>query len=205
MAKLHVLYALAVLVSGCAFAQDPTPSSFFPNQELRVSHLPSLAATAPNRGAAFAAALETVVNDKGVCCERDSALEDIVEYAAVASSVSLKELSNKLQGKHHLSDGRAISVSVDYVAHAAITPYTIIEPLRAQHAQLVEWNSHIYVMYGVLFDETRFYSGERSYAVHKLFLIDPRFSDARREVVFNRDTDDWDKVVGMSTITVATQ
>jgi hypothetical protein len=41
--------------------------------------------------------------------------------------------------------------------------------------------------------------------IHKLFLLDTRYSDSRREVTFNRDTDDWARVEGVLLLTVAAQ
>jgi hypothetical protein len=110
-----------------------------------------------------------------------------------------------LQGKHLLSDGRSIVATAEYVPQTSIGPGLMIGALLGHHAQLIQWKSRLYVLYGAIFDETRYYSGAREYAVSKLLLLDPRFSDQRREVVFNRETDDWEKVQGLLTLTVARQ
>jgi hypothetical protein len=55
---------------------------------------------------------------------------------------------------------------------------------------------------GTEINDTRYYSGVRQYAIVKLLLLDPRFSDQRRETVFNRETDDWEKVKGLLTLAV---
>ena len=39
-------------------------------------------------------------------------------------------------------------------------------------------------------------------AIHKFLLLDTRYSDSRRKVVFNRETDDWSKVQGMLRVTI---
>ncbi len=59
------------------------------------------------------------------------------------------------------------------------------------------WNSNLYVVYGVVFNETLYSSGLHDYAIHKLLLIDPRFSGVRRETCFDRLKDDWEKVKGL--------
>ena len=62
---------------------------------------------------------------------------------------------------------------------------------------LIEWESRVYVLYGAIFNETRDTgSGDRAYAIRKLLLLDPRFSDQRRVTEFDRETDDWSKVGG---------
>jgi hypothetical protein len=42
-------------------------------------------------------------------------------------------------------------------------------------------------------------------AVHKILLLDPRFSDERRTVSFDRLTDDWGKVQGLLMLTASPQ
>ncbi|MBZ5663979.1 MAG: hypothetical protein LAO30_05195 [Acidobacteriia bacterium] len=174
---------------------------FHPNQEVRVTNLPSLTASSANPSAVLATALETVLRDKAICCGKDSALEDVV----LSAPPSLRELSSKLQGRHVLGDGRTVMVSADYVPQSSISPDLMISALVDQHAPLIEWKSHMYVLYGVIFDETRYDDGRRQYAVKKLLLMDPRFSDQRRDVEFNRATDDWGKVQGLLTLAVARQ
>ncbi len=200
-AKLFVCSVLGCLVTLSAFAQDEPTYSFHPNQEVRVASLPVLTARSTDPSAVLAAALEIILRDKAVCCGKDSALEDTVP----AASPSLQELSAKLQGKHVLSDGRSVMVNPEYVPQNSITPNLMINALSDQHALLIKWKSHFYVLYGAIFDETVYSSGQRQFAVHKLLLLDPRYSDERRQTEFNRDSDDWGKVEGLLTLTVARQ
>jgi len=198
--RLLCFFVLCVitLASTTARGQEGSSSVFLPNQEIRVANLPSLTAPSAHRSAVFATALETVLHDKAVCCGKDSALEDVALYATLSAPLSLKELSTKLQGRHLLSDGQPVMVSADYIPHDSINPSLIVNTLREQHAPLIEWKSHLYVLYGALFDETRdSSSGVRAYAIHKLLLLDLRFSDQRREAVFDRETDDWGQMQGL--------
>ena len=199
-----VLFACSVLIclaTLSAFAQDEPAYVFHPNQEVHVTHLPALTAESRNPSAVLAAALETILRDKAVCRGKDSALEDTL----LAAPTSLQELRAKLQGKHVLSDGRSVTVSAEYVPQSSITPDLMISALSDQHALLIRWKSHFYVLYGAIFDETVYSSGQRQFAVHKLLLLDPRFSDRRRQTEFNRDSDDWGKVEGLLTLAVARQ
>jgi len=207
VAKLRVLsvstlsIVIFALASRLACGQENRNSVFLANQEVRVTNLPSLTAPTRHRPAVLATALETILHDKAACCGKDSALEDAVLYATLSDPVSLKELSTKLQGRHPLSDGGAIVVHAEYVPQSSINAGLIVISLRDQHALLFEWKSHLYVLYGATFDETRdLGSGERDYAIRKLFLLDPRFSGQRRETEFNRETDDWGGVQGLLTV-----
>ena len=195
------------LVSGAAQAQESGTTSpvFLVDQEVRVPNLPTLTAPSKTRSAVMVTALDTILHEPAVCCGKNSALEDVALYASLANGLSLQELSAKLQGKHLLSDGQPIVVTGQYIPQSSIYVGFIVRTLQDQHALLIEWNSHVYVLYGAIYDETRDpYAGNQD-SIHKLFLLDLRFSDQRREVVFDRETDDWGKVGGLLTISFAIQ
>jgi len=209
VAKLRVQSVLASLT--CVFclalsclAQDqPTDTCYLylANEEARVTNLPSLTAPSKDTSAVMATAVEMVLHDKNLCCGKDSILEDSV----LSEPRSLKELGTKLQGRHTLSDGHALVVSADYFPQGSINAGSVIGALQDQRAPLLEWKSHVYVVYGAVFAETRCQSGARQYSIVKLLLQDPRFSDQRREAVFNRAADDLAKVQGLLTLSVARQ
>lgn len=199
----QVLIACLLLgsLAASAFAQDTPGYVFHPNQEVHVTNLPARTAQSGNKVSVLAAALETILQDKSVCCGKNSALEDTV----LVAPPSLKELSTQLQGKHVLSDGRSVIVNAEYVPQGSITPDLMISSLMDQHALLMNWNSHSYVLYGAIYDETVFDSGQRQLAIRKLLLLDPRFSDQRSKIEFNRETDDWQKVEGILTLAIVSQ
>jgi hypothetical protein len=172
---------------------------FYPDQEVRVTNLPSLTAPSPSSSAVLTTALEIILHDKAVCCGKNSALED----AVLSESLSLKDLSGKLQGRHLLSDdGRPFVVNAEYVPQGSINAGMLVGALQDQHALLIEWKSRLYVLYGAIFGATRYSSGNLQYSIHKLLLVDPRFSDQRRQTEFNRETDDWGKVQGLLRLAV---
>lgn len=198
---LVIFVAGFVLLVGLARGQENT-TLFLGNQEVRVAGLAALSAPAKTRPAALATALEIVLHDKTMCCGKDSALADALAYASLSEPISLPELAAKMSGKQVTSEGEAVLVSADYVPGSSITADYIVRSLLSQRALIMEWNSHIYVLYGALYNEVRDYSGGREFTVDKLFLQDPRFSDEHREVVFNRDKDDLKKVQGVLAVTV---
>ncbi|MGA9980481.1 MAG: hypothetical protein WBQ08_17815 [Candidatus Sulfotelmatobacter sp.] len=206
MAKLRVrVPALLIFVSCLAvfcLAQDQTDScAFFPNQQVRVTNLGSLTAPSKDTTAVIAAAVEAVLHDPTLCCGKDSALGDLV----LSEPRTLKELSTKLQGRHLLSDGRPILVNAEYTPQISINSGSVIGALKEQRASLFEWKSHVYVLYGAIFGENRCLSGAVQYSIAKFLLLDPRFSDQRRDAVYNRETDDLGKVQGLLTLSVVPQ
>ena len=147
--------------------------------------------------AVLATALETILPDRDVCCGKDSGLED----AVLSAPSSLKELSAKLQGRHVLGDGLSIVVRAEYFPKNSIDPSLTIQRLMNQQPMLLQWKSHIYVLYGATYDETRYYNGGSLFVVHKLWLLDPRYSDRRRETELIA-TDDWTKIQGILALSV---
>jgi hypothetical protein len=207
--KLQVFSVSAFLMFGSCLvvscvAQDQGQDScylFSANEEARVSNLPSITTASKDTSSVIATAVEMALHDQILCCGKDSALGDTV----LSEPRSLRELATKLQGRHLLSDGRPIVVNAEYSSQSSINSGVIIGALQDQRAPLLEWKSHVYVLYGAVFGETRCQSGARQYSIVKLLLLDPRFSDQRREAVFNRDTDDLGKVQGLLTLSVVRQ
>jgi hypothetical protein len=194
--------ALVCIATASAFAQDvPPPAAvFLPHQVVRVANLPSLTAPSANPAAVLATSLETILHDQDVCCGKDSGLED----AVLSAPTSLKELSARLQGRHVLSDGLSITVRAECFPQSSVNAGRVISTLMDQQSMLIEWKSRVYVLYGAIFDETRVYNPDGwQFVIHKLFLLDLRFSDQRRETQFNNGTDDWKNVQGFLTVSVA--
>lgn len=183
------------LVSAC-LAQS------YPNEEIRVGGLPALMAGSHEPSDVLLTSLDTVLHDRSICCGTDSALGDSAEKA---NPLSLKDIVSQLQGRHLLSDGRPITVTAEYFEPAAINSGMLIGTLRDKHALLLEWNSHVYVCYGVVYDAIYDDNGSLLYSIRKFLLLDTRYSDSCRRVVFNRESDDWSKVQGMLRVTAAPQ
>ena len=189
-----------VLVASCLVSACPAQS--YPSQEIRVSGLPGLIARSEEPSDVLLTSLDTVLHDRSLCCGVDSALGDSAEKA---NPLSLKDAVSQLQGRHLLSDGRPITVTAEYFEPAAINSGMLIGTLRDKHALLLEWNSHVYVCYGAVYDAIYDDNGSLLYSIRKFLLLDARYSNSRRRVVFNRESDDWSKVQGMLRVTVAPQ
>jgi hypothetical protein len=190
------------VVASCLMSACLAVGQSYPNQEIRVSGLRPLMARSHDRSDVLLTSLDTVLHDRSICCGTDSALGDSAEKA---NPLSLKDVASKLQGRHLLSDGRPIMVTAEYFEPAAINSGMLIGTLRDKHALLLQWNSHVYVCYGAIYDELYDENGLLQYSIRSFLLLDTRYSDSRREVIFNRQTDDWSKVQGMLRVTVAPQ
>lgn len=199
--------ALLLLASCLGFSQDTGGNwrTYRPNEELRIPALPHLAARSRNLDDVLLTSLDIIFHDPDICCGKNSALQD---RALAADPLSLQDVALRIQGRQLLSDGRPVQVKAEVVR---LTPgldisYKIIGALKDDHALLMVWDSHLYVLYGAIYDEVYFSdSNSTAYMIHKLLLLDARFSDSRREAVFNRDTDDVGKLQRILMLTVAPQ
>ena len=168
------------------------------DQEVQVHGLPALMAKSDGATEVLLTSLDTAFHDKNICCGRDSALGD---SAQAADPTSLKDVAAKLNGRHLLSDGRPIMVKAEYLPPDAMGASSLTIAVMNQHAALAEWNSHLYVVYGIVYmwmaNSTPDSPGPPGAVIHKLLLLDTRYSDSRRTVVINRDTDDLSKLQGL--------
>jgi hypothetical protein len=190
MALSVSIFIVIALISGHAQQGN---SVFVADQEVHVRNLSGMTAPSYDLSRVLATALEIALRDQAVCCGKDSAPED----ALLGDPRSLKELGGRIERRHLLSDGRPIMIAADFVPRNSVHPELIIGALRQQRVPLIEWKSHFYLVYGVIYNETIDNGGVSSHSIHKLLLLDVRYSDARREFEFDRETDDWDKVEGL--------
>lgn len=140
------------------------------------------------------ASLEMVLQDKDVCCGKDSALEDTLERV---DPHSLQDIANKIQGRHLLSDGRPIKVSVEYLSPDQINAGHMLLMLGHNHVVLIAWDSHVYLLDGMTYVESADSDGNITYVIHTFSMQDPRYEGARRRVIFDRTKQDPAKIQGM--------
>ena len=195
------LAPLILLLSAGSFLGFSNPvSGQVLNQDLtlEVSSLPRITARTPHSGDALLASLDTVFHDPDICCGKDSALED---SAAAADPKSLRDVAGKLEGRHLLGDGRPIKVTAEYLTPDEVNAGHLISMMTQQHAPLIEWNSHVYVVHGIVYlwiaSGSPDSGATEESVIHKFLLWDTRYSDSRREVVFDRTTEDANKVQGL--------
>jgi hypothetical protein len=143
LAGCVVAWCLAV----CSFAYGQVASA---EQEIRVHDLPSPPAQSPHALDVLARSAEIVFDDKEVCCGKNSALEDSVQSSDLKS---LKDIANKLQGRHLLSDGRLIMVTAEYLAPDQVSAGHLVYMFRENRAPLMMWNSHLYIVEGMTYLE----------------------------------------------------
>lgn len=206
MTRLGCCGSLLLIMASCLGFGQETPGwqVYRPNQEIRVPELPALMARTHDPSDVLLTSLDIVFHDPSICCGKDSALAD---RAGGANPLSLKEIAAKVRGRQLLSDGRPVMITADFVPTTPTVDisWQIVGRLRDKQALLLVWNDQLYVLYGAVFDEVMSDDGSRAFMIHKLLLLDTRYSGSRREVTFNRESDDWSAVQGMLRVTVTPQ
>jgi len=193
-----LVFATCIVTCCSAFGQQ-----MYTDLEARVSGLPSLMAKSHELADVLPTSLDTILHDRSICCGRDSALEDSV---ARADPLSLKDVASRLEGRHLLGDGRPISVKAEFWPTEAVDGLRIVNTLNDKRALMMVWNSRLYVVYGVVYRWVSYSADGGPYCVlRRLLLLDTRYSDSRRALEYNRDTDDPAKVQGFLLVTYAPQ
>jgi hypothetical protein len=172
----------------------------YQSDEAQVHNLPLVTAKSPDPSDVLLASLETILHDADVCCGKNSAL---VDSLASVDARSLKDVAGKLEGRHLLSDGRPIQIKTDYLMPEMVNAGSMIHMMLDQHAALLRWDSHLYVVHGVEFIWEADGQGNSFPVIRKLMLTDTHYSDSRREVVFTRGVDDAAMLEGLLFVQVA--
>jgi hypothetical protein len=191
---IHLLgFLLSCFLLATSFGQIAKP-----DQEIEVHDLPSLVSPTTHSSDVSLTSLQTVFHNPDVCCGKDSALVDSLQKADLKS---LKDIASKLDGRHLLSDGRVVKITAEYLTPDKINSGHLIAMILEQHAPLMEWNSHIYVVHGIVYHWTVNSNPETAEleqsVIRKFLLWDLRNPDSGREVVFDRLTDNVNAVQGV--------
>lgn len=198
------LYTFPVLLSSaflllCSLAHG----QYYADQTLEVHDLPSLTSRTHDPTDVLLTCLDTILHDRDLCCGKDSAL---IDSAQAADPKSLKEIAGKLDGRHLLGDGRPIQIETDFLTPDQVAAGHLVIEIARNRAPLMMWNSRLYVVHGVVYATNVGYTtGETAYVIQRFLLWDVRFSDAKREVIFNRETEDPGKVQGLLFVSLAWQ
>lgn len=198
LALILVLNAFLFEVS--SVAQDvavPDPELVHPNIRVSVPHLASVKSDDESGGAAAKTVMAIVLSALNVRCDPASQLNTVLEANGGAP---LRTLSEQLAGASCMTNGRIGHLSAEFTPNGSIQADEIIAPLMHGKPLLIRWSDVLYVMYGAVYDEHVHNSGKHENVIRELLLIDPRYSDRRRLVPFDRQKNDFSQVEGIAEI-----
>lgn len=187
------------LFFGAPLAAQITPIGevFHPDQRVTISNLAVVTATDPSRAAVAKAALEIVLSGSMVRCDPASHLSAVVDANGGAP---LRMLAGKISGIPCATNGQARHVTATFTPNGAIQAENLIAPVLEGKPLLFEWKNTLYVLYGVVYDEHLRDDGSKMNVIRRLLLIDPRYSDKRRLVEFERGKDDFSQFEGFASV-----
>jgi hypothetical protein len=184
-----------------AICQDTSTEtiSTIPNQRVTVD-VPSYVANSADPLDVLQYTVATVLRDPTICCGKGSAL-----YARLSATdaESLPRVADRLRGKHNLPGGVPIVIEDHYWPRESVHAEDIIASLMQKRPLLMDWDGHIYALYGAVFDLNKRSSGYEERVVRSFLLLDTRHSDGRRFVKFDRQKDSWQKVRGFLDLKVS--
>ena len=196
----HAGFAVLLLAASMVAAQDaPETEIVHPNQRVTVPDLAFVTATDTGSTAIAQAALAIVLSVSKTKCDRGSQINIAVDGTA---GTSLRTLAFRLSGASCSVNGSTIRLKAGFTPNEEIRPESLIVPVMQGQPLLFEWKGALYVLYEVVYDEHIFSSGQRDNLIRELLLIDPRYSDQRRFVAFERDKDDFAQVEGIASASV---
>jgi hypothetical protein len=191
-----------VVLGTCALgtSQDEprAVASYLPNQTVRIHHVELRSASNTGPGGSLSALLQAIFHDPEVCCDKDSALQHDVELLA---SNSLQAVNDKLKGRHVMRDGRWVTIDTQYAGEASIVSAALISNVLQGQLVLLEWDSHVYLLKSVTFDETRYTDGTSDYVIRGMMVLDPQSKTKNMEVNYNRQKDDWGNIKSLLIVT----
>jgi hypothetical protein len=180
-------------------AQDLPPAYIHPYQRIAVPNLAQFRAADDSRPAVLKAVVATVLSGLNVKCGSGSQLYSVLEANA---ELPLRAVAAKISGASCSMEGRTLHVNATFAPNGAIKANGIVASVMQHQPLLLEWKNRIYVLYGVVYDQHLYNTGAQDNVIREFLLIDPRYSDTRRFLAFNRAKDNFADVAGIATISV---
>jgi hypothetical protein len=188
-----------LLFIGSSLAAQITPEQEVVHAYKRVT-VPDLAFITATDSNAAKAAVAIVLSSLKVKCDPSSQVESVTEANAESS---LSTLSSKIAGTSCSMGGRMLRVNASFTPNAAIKANDLVASLKQNTPLLMRWQGAVYVLYGVVYDEHLFNSGKQDNVIREFLLVDPRYSDKRRLVAFERWKDDFAIVEGVMSLSLS--
>ena len=191
-----VVFRVWVLFASPVYCQDAVPAEVVhPNQRVEVSNLAPL--STPEGTSTAQVGMQIVLAAQNVHCDKRSEAE---AAAQTVTNNSLKDLVRRVSGANCVTERGPLKLAATFVPNSAIQGDDLIAALMHHKPQLIQYRGAVMVLYGVIFDEHLRSDGSRTNIVRTFLMLDPRYQDARRWVVFVRDKDAFSQVDGVGSI-----
>jgi hypothetical protein len=204
---LRVAGVLALLAVCTGFACDKKamPSMMVrPEQSFIVDIRNPVLAQRPCANWTWAAALESLLGQAGVELRQDFWVARAHGGLVCLPQPGAPEaLARVTQGSYTLNDGRRLRLEARVTTGAPTSVDEYILRLQSGQPFLLFWNSQVYLLHGVVYDEYIAGTGDRFFQVRELKLLDPNPQARERAAVFDRTQHDPASIQAVMEVTVS--
>jgi len=215
MRKLAVLLALVLAIpAGAAKKKKGIPLLKRPNQVAEVAGLilPPLQQACSNW--AWAAALQATLALQQVPLKQDFWVQKasggdlcldrplIVHEAGRSAQPDdilprdLEVYAQTVSGSYTLDDGRKVTLTVQADSGLPDDPSALIAAAKEGRPTLLFWRNRVYLLYGVVYDEYVYPTGQLMHVIKELKLLDPLEQGDKQKIAFTAGKDNAAEIEG---------
>jgi hypothetical protein len=194
MRKLLPVIAFCLALSPLAFAAKKKPQFVLaknPDQWVELSRVADVVAEQPCGNWAWAAAMEAILRRQNVELDQRYWIFKINGgLACLPSAGTFENLKKQIDGEYNLADGRKVRIDINYRESLPDTTDALILPMAHGRPYVIWWKNQPYLVKGATWDEMIFQTGQKMVQIKTLKLVNTIEHGSKREVVFDRTTDD---------------
>jgi hypothetical protein len=203
--RLAGALALIAVCGGFACNKEAAPATTVLPEQTFVLDIPNpVLAQRPCANWTWAAALESLLQQAGVELKQDFwIVRAHGGLVCLPQAGSPAELARATTGNYILDDGRKLRLEARHSNGAPASVDQYILRLRSGQPYLLFWNSQVYLLHGVVYDEYIASTGDRMFQVRELKLLDLHPQARERETVFDRTQHDPRSIQAVMEVTVS--
>jgi hypothetical protein len=187
-----VLVSLALtLPMSAAKKKNQVAIQKIPDQWVELARVSEVVAEQPCGNWAWAAAMESILRRQKVeLDQRYWVLKLNGGLPCLPSAGSFEDLKRQIDGEYVLADHRHVRIEINYRESLPPTTDALILPMAHGRPYMIWWKGEPYLVKGATWDEFVYQTGQKLVAIKTLKLVNPLERGEKRDLVFDRATDD---------------
>ena len=195
MRKLVPTLLVCLALALPTFASDKNKNKFVlnknPDQWIELAHVADVVAEQPCGNWAWAAGLESILRRQKVeLDQRFWVMKLNGGLACLPSAGTFENLKKQIDGEYVLADGRKVRIEIRYRESLPETTDALILPMAQGRPYMIWWKNQPYLVKGATWDELIYQTGQKMVQIKTLMLINTLEKGTKRDVTFDRTTDD---------------
>jgi hypothetical protein len=162
-----------------------------PDQWVELARVADVVAEQPCGNWAWAAGMETILQRQKVNLDqRYWMLKLNGGFPCLSAAGTFENLKKRIDGEYVLDDHRRVRLEVRYRESLPQTTDALILPMAQGRPYMIWWKGQPYLVKGATWDEFIYQTGQKLVEIKTLKLVNVTERGAKREVTFDRTTDD---------------